>query len=315
MTLNLTINNSSAGSVDITACDDFTWDGVVYDSTGSYTNTYLGANGCDSLMTLNLTINNSSAGSVDITACDDFTWDGVVYDSTGSYTNMYTDVNGCDSSMTLNLTINNSSAGSVDITACDDFTWDGVVYDSTGSYTNMYTDVNGCDSSMTLNLTINEGPVVEIIYNSSLGTLTANNITGSTPPYSWLWNTGESTQSISADTSVLSYWCVVTDSLGCISDTAYFLIPTGVDEISASKLLIYPNPVVDVLNIEFEFRNNQKVELKIVNILGEVMYSEKVNQSELSYSNKFDFSKFSKGLYFIKLKLDKNIITQKVILQ
>ncbi len=228
---------------------------------------------------------------------------------------MYTDVNGCDSSMTLNLTIVTGSTGSVDITACDDFTWDGVVYDSTGSYTNIYTDVNGCDSLMTLNLTINEGPVVEIVYNSSAGTLTANNISGSTPPYNWLWNTGESTQSISADTSVLSYWCVVTDSLGCISDTAYFLIPTGVDEISVSKLLIYPNPVVDVLNIEFEFRNNQKVELKIVNILGEVMYFEKVNQSELSYSNKFDFTKFSKGLYFVKLKLDKNIITQKVILQ
>ena len=185
MTLNLTINNGSSGSVDITACDDFTWDGVVYDATGSYTNTYVDANGCDSLMTLNLTINNSSAGSVDITSCDDFTWNGVVYDSTGSYTNMYTDINGCDSLMTLNLTITTGvSFGSVDITACDDFTWDGVVYDSTGSYTNTYIDVNGCDSVMTLNLTINEGPIVEIIYNSSLETLTANNITGSTSPYS-----------------------------------------------------------------------------------------------------------------------------------
>ena len=116
----------------ITACDNFTWDGIVYDSTGSYTNTYLDLLGCDSIVTLNLTINNSSTGSVDITACDDFTWDGVVYDSTGSYTNLYSDVNGCDSSVTLNLTINNSSTGSVDITACDDFTWDGVVYDSTG---------------------------------------------------------------------------------------------------------------------------------------------------------------------------------------
>ena len=70
-----------------------------------------------------------------------------------------------------------------------------------------------------------------------------------------------------------------------------------------------------ILNIEFNIHNNQSVELKIVNILGEVMYSEMVNQTELSYSNKFDFSKFSKGLYFIKLKLDKNVITQKVILQ
>ncbi len=68
----------------ITACDNFTWDGVVYDSTGLYTNTYTDILGCDSIVTLNLTINNSSAGSVDITACDDFTWDGVVYDSTGS---------------------------------------------------------------------------------------------------------------------------------------------------------------------------------------------------------------------------------------
>ena len=315
MTLNLTIITGSAGSLDITACDDFTWDGVVYDSTGSYTNIYTGTNGCDSLITLNLTINNSSVGSVDITACDDFTWDGIVYDSTGSYTNTYSGANGCDSLMILNLTINNSSVGSVDITACDDFTWDGIVYDSTGSYTNTYTDVNGCDSVMTLNLTINVGPVVEIIYNSSLGTLTANNITGSTSPYTWLWNTGELTQSISVDPSVLSYWCVVSDANGCLSDTVYFSITTGVDEILDSRLLVYPNPVNDILNIDFTFKNNQSVELKIVNILGEVMYSEMVNQIELSYSNKFDFSKFSKGLYFIKLKLDKNVITQKVILQ
>jgi len=314
MTLNLTIVTGSSGSVDITACDDFTWDGFVYNSTGSYTNTYTDANGCDSLMTLNLTINNSSSGSVDITTCDDFTWDGVVYDSTGSYTNIYTGANGCDSIMTLNLTIA-GSVGSVDITACDDFTWDGVVYDSTGSYTNTYTDVNGCDSVMTLNLTINVGPVVEIIYNSSLGTLTANNITGSTSPYTWLWNTGELTQSISVDPSVLSYWCVVSDANGCFSDTVYFSISTGVDEILDSRLLVYPNPVNDILNIDFTFKNNQSVELKIVNILGEVMYSEMVTQIELSYSNKFDFSKFSKGLYFIKLKLDKNVITQKVILQ
>ena len=315
LTLDLTINNSSIGSVDVTACDDFTWDGIVYDSTGSYTNMYVDQNGCDSSMTLNLTIITGSAGSLDITACDDFTWDGVVYDSTGSYTNIYTGTNGCDSLITLNLTINNSSVGSVDITACDDFTWDGIVYDSTGSYTNTYTDVNGCDSVMTLNLTINVGPVVEIIYNSSLGTLTANNITGSTSPYTWLWNTGELTQSISVDPSVLSYWCVVSDANGCLSDTVYFSITTGVDEILDSRLLVYPNPVNDILNIDFTFKNNQSVELKIVNILGEVMYFEKVNQIELSYSNKFDFSKFSKGLYFIKLKLDKNVITQKVILQ
>jgi hypothetical protein len=315
MTLNLTINNSSAGSVDITACDDFTWDGIVYYSTGSYTNTYVGANGCDSLMTLNLTINNSSAVSVDITACDDFTWDGVVYDSTGFYTNTYTNVNGCDSLMTLNLTIVTGSTGSVDITACDDFTWDGVVYDSTGSYTNTYTDVNGCDSLMTLNLTINEGPVVEIIYNSFLGTLTANNIAGSTPPYSWLWNTGESTQSISADTSVLSYWCVVSDVNGCFSDTSSFSISLGVDEVSDSRLLIYPNPTKGILNIEFDNIDNKISSLSIVDILGDIIYNENIDNKTFKYSTKIDLLKYANGIYFVKLKIENKFVLRKIILQ
>ena len=81
----------------------------------------------------------------------------------------------------------------------------------------------------------------------------------------------------------------------------YFSITTGVDEILDSRLLVYPNPVNDILNIDFTFKNNQSVELKIVNILGEVMYSEKVNQTELSYSNKFDFSKFSKDYILLNL--------------
>ena len=57
VTLELTINNSSAITIPSTACDTFTWDGVTYDSTGTYTKTYSGANTCDSVVTLELTIN------------------------------------------------------------------------------------------------------------------------------------------------------------------------------------------------------------------------------------------------------------------
>ena len=152
--LNLTIN-SNTGSSSVTACDSYTWDGVVYDTTGTYTNTYTNVAGCDSVHTLNLTINYSNTGSSSVTACDSYTWDGLFYDSTGTYTNTYTNVAGCDSVHTLNLTINYSNTGSSSITACDSYTWDGLVYDSTGTYTNTYTNVAGCDSVHTLNLTIN----------------------------------------------------------------------------------------------------------------------------------------------------------------
>ena len=81
---------------------------MTYDSTGTYTNVYTGANGCDSTVTLDLTINYSTSSTVTVTACDSFDWDGVTYDSTGTYTNIYTDVNGCDSIVTLDLTIHES---------------------------------------------------------------------------------------------------------------------------------------------------------------------------------------------------------------
>jgi hypothetical protein len=54
--LNLTINNSSTNTVTETACDSYTWDGVIYTSTALYTNFYTDQNGCDSTVRLDLTI-------------------------------------------------------------------------------------------------------------------------------------------------------------------------------------------------------------------------------------------------------------------
>ncbi|MBN4065973.1 T9SS type A sorting domain-containing protein, partial [Candidatus Amoebophilus asiaticus] len=41
----------------ITACDSYTWNSIIYTSSGNYMQTILNASGCDSVMTLNLTIN------------------------------------------------------------------------------------------------------------------------------------------------------------------------------------------------------------------------------------------------------------------
>ena len=57
--LDLTIYPSISTSLSDTACDSYTWDGVVYTSSGQYTNTYSNVNGCDSIITLDLLINIS----------------------------------------------------------------------------------------------------------------------------------------------------------------------------------------------------------------------------------------------------------------
>ena len=73
--MNLTINNSSTSSEDVTVCDSFDWNGTTYAESGTYTFATTNATGCDSTATLNLTINNSSTSSEDVTVYDnDFDW-------------------------------------------------------------------------------------------------------------------------------------------------------------------------------------------------------------------------------------------------
>ncbi len=113
VTLNLTINNSNAGTDVQTTCNNFTWlDNVTYtSSTNTPTFTIVGgaANGCDSIVTLDLTINTTQNGTDLQTACNSFTWiDNVTYTSstnTPTFTIVGGAANGCDSIVTLDLTI------------------------------------------------------------------------------------------------------------------------------------------------------------------------------------------------------------------
>ena len=155
--LNLTINIAVTSLTEVTACDEYSWDGQTYTESGEYTNTYTNVNGCDSTHTLNLTINSTTMGTDTQVHCDTYTWiDGNTYtESNNTATFTLTNPNNCDSIVTLNLIINNSDNTSSSVTACDEFTWDGQTYTESGEYTITYTNTNGCDSTHTLNLTIN----------------------------------------------------------------------------------------------------------------------------------------------------------------
>ncbi|MAW20900.1 MAG: hypothetical protein CMD16_00720 [Flavobacteriales bacterium] len=108
------ISNSTAGSSSISSCNSYTWNGNLYTTSGSYTDTtYTNVNGCDSTATLNLTINESDSTSTFISSCNSYTWDGIVYTNSGAYTNTYSNINSCDSLHTLNLNINTSPNTSI----------------------------------------------------------------------------------------------------------------------------------------------------------------------------------------------------------
>ena len=100
----------------VTTCDSFVWDGVNYDSTGSYTKTYSDVNGCDSTVTLDLMIYSVSA-SIDTSGIDLVASGGVSYlwntedtnsmitpDTNGLYSVVALDTNGCADTALFNVT-------------------------------------------------------------------------------------------------------------------------------------------------------------------------------------------------------------------
>ncbi len=67
VTLDLTINQSTAATVTVIECDTYTWaqNGMTYTSTGMYDHTIPNTVGCDSVITLDLTINTVNVAVTD----------------------------------------------------------------------------------------------------------------------------------------------------------------------------------------------------------------------------------------------------------
>ena len=160
VTLNLTIKNSSGSTQNVSACNSYLWptNGMMYTTSGVYTETLTNAAGCDSLVTLNLSLGNDYTNTDVVSACDSYVWpaNGVTYTTDGFYTASFLTAEGCDSILNLDLTINSSSTASISLTACDLYTWplNGNSYASSGIYIATIPNAAGCDSIVTLNLTI-----------------------------------------------------------------------------------------------------------------------------------------------------------------
>lgn len=83
------------------------------------------------------------------------------------------------------------------------------------------------------------------------------------------------------------------------------LFSAGMNETKIGpKIKFYPNPLNDKLFIQTE----EEVKIKIINILGKIIYEEKV-----SGLKEVDFSSQTKGLYLMNVSSDKRTTTLKLI--
>ena len=96
----------SSAAMTVNHGESYTWNGVVYTESGTYTQTLKGVNGGDSIVTLNLTVRPQTIYTTikdSMEVEETYTWNGQTYTKAGSYTQKFLAKNGADSVVTLNL--------------------------------------------------------------------------------------------------------------------------------------------------------------------------------------------------------------------
>ncbi len=303
LTINLTIVNSTSGSLSITSCDNYTVPSgdETYTTSGTYSDTISNTAGCDSVITISLTILNSTTSTISASDCYQYISPSGsnVWTSSGIYTDTLINSVGCDSIITINLSIN-STYDTVSATVCDNYTTpSGTVLTASGTYQDTIANMAACDSIITINLLVTP---IDLAVTQTGGSILTANETGAT--YQWIdcgTNmpiSGETDQTYTA--SINGSYAVIIDNGAC-TDTSNCITLTSVGiQETTLEAVVYPNPTFGWFQVSLTEGFNGTA--NILSVDGRLIKSRKVNGSALI---EFDLSDANPGIYIILLTDDR----------
>jgi plastocyanin len=82
-----------------------------------------------------------------------------------------------------------------------------------------------------------------------------------------------------------------------------------------TNLDVYPNPSRDVFNISFTSESAQDLRVRVLNVVGEEVVSEELQQYIGEYTKQINLQDNAKGIYFLEIETDDGVINKKLILQ
>ena len=80
-------------------------------------------------------------------------------------------------------------------------------------------------------------------------------------------------------------------------------------------LLVYPNPSTGIVHIAINGFEGRKLELRVLNVIGSIIYRETITELNDRFTKTLDLSKFSNGLYYVKLEADNASEMRKLVIR
>ena len=304
-------------------------DSIFTQTTSINTNCFGGNDG-------DISINITSGGISPYSFSDN---NGATYQSSNTFTNLLagnysfliSDINGClgsastevtePSAIISTTTVIDASCytycdGSVSATALGgtppySYAWaSGTDSLCAGFYNVIITDFNGCIVSNSA--IVNEPyPLLINIWIDDSSIIATSGFAS----YQWYdYNNNPivgANDSIFTPTEMGVYYVTVTDTNGCSEDSYYIDYTISSIENYLSNINIFPNPTNGSITISSKYEIQS---IALHNTIGNQLLS--VNNN-ISYQGKtkLDLSTFAKGVYFIKINIDNQIVNYRILLQ
>ena len=323
-------------TMEVEACDSYTWNDTTYNTSGTHTLMFTNAMGCDSIVTLQLTIHYSIETENELTICENdlpYTYGDTVFGigtlSDSTYIFHRTTVHGCDSTSILHLTVNPTHLTEYADSVCQNMTYSGYGFslseDETGEsginvFDRTLTNQFGCDSVIRLNLYVkpvitpvffanpdramlSENPVIHFVNATNTVELAQAN-------YYWVWDFGDGTSDTTSEANtehLYTQWGDYTVTLtlwadGCI-DSASVTVFIEAD-------LEFPNVITpngDGINDVFVIKNlnpDRPNKLYITDRWGKTVWNQKNYQTYMkdeqiyNAESGFGMGNISDGVYY-----------------
>jgi hypothetical protein len=144
------------------------------------------------------------------------------------------------------------------------------------------------------------------------GTATAG-ASGGTTPYSYTWNNGGTTATITGLASGM-YYCTIQDALGCtyLDSVEVGLTLVGIGASMENAIDVLPNPNTGSFEVRITLPVVQDVQVMLVNSLGQVLYSRNLDNLQEGIL-RLEGLDLSAGVYHLRVKGNEFQATKKVV--
>ena len=82
-----------------------------------------------------------------------------------------------------------------------------------------------------------------------------------------------------------------------------------------NSLDVYPNPTSDIFNVSFVSEDIQSLYIRVMNVVGEVIYEESLDRFVGEYTKQINLTDYSRGVYFLEIHDVNGTFNKKIIFQ